>query len=75
MRNSRGLAHVDAWGRRVRTLRDREVDANASPIDLHAGALVLRYFRVLLVLEVHEAEASGPPGLSGIVMTVKRQAA
>lgn len=56
--------HINAWCGRVRSLCDRVVDADATPIDLHAGALVLCHFGVLLVLEVNEAESSGTTGLS-----------
>lgn len=58
LRYSRGLAHVDAGRGRVRALRDGEVDADAPAVDLHAAALVLGDLRVLLRLEVQEAEAA-----------------
>lgn len=56
--------HVDTGRGRVCALRDGVVDADAAPVDLHAGALVLSDLRVFLVLEVHEAESSRTTRLS-----------
>lgn len=45
-------------------LRDGEVNADAPAVDLHARALVLRHLRIILRLEVYEAESSGSSRLS-----------
>lgn len=56
--------HINAGCGGMRSLRDGVVYADAASVDLHARALVLGHFSVLLVLEVYEAESSGTTRLS-----------
>lgn len=57
------FAHVNARCGCVRALGDREIDAYATTIDLHTGALILCNLGVFLVHEVYEAKTTRTAGL------------